>query len=99
MWRPCWDRLGGLLGVQEFPATAAVYAGLLGWLAGFETVTLAGMEGTGSYRGNRQVRRWLARHMAAGGTARSWSRRTRAPIATRLRAAGRAGCASSQRAR
>ena len=27
--------LGGLLGVREFPATAAGYAGLLGWLSGF----------------------------------------------------------------
>ena len=25
------DRVGGLLGVQEFPATAAGYASLLGW--------------------------------------------------------------------
>ena len=29
------DRIGGLLGVQEFPATAAGYASLLGWLSGF----------------------------------------------------------------
>ena len=28
------DPIGGLLGVQEFPATAAGYAGLPGWLAG-----------------------------------------------------------------
>ena len=29
------DPIGGLLGVQEFPATAGGYAGLLGWLGGF----------------------------------------------------------------
>src|SRR5580658_8115279 len=28
------DPIGGLLGVREFPATAAGYAGLLGWLGG-----------------------------------------------------------------
>jgi hypothetical protein len=31
------DRVGGLLGVQEFPAPAG-YARLLGWLGGFGTV-------------------------------------------------------------
>ncbi|HEY3977111.1 MAG TPA: IS110 family transposase [Streptosporangiaceae bacterium] len=55
------DRLGGLLGVREFPATAAGYAGLLDWLAGFGTVALAGIEGTGSYGAG------LARHLAAAG--------------------------------
>jgi transposase len=29
------DPIGGLLGVREFPVTAAGYAGLLGWLGGF----------------------------------------------------------------
>ena len=29
------DAMGGLLGVREFPATAAGYASLLGWLGGF----------------------------------------------------------------
>jgi transposase len=43
------DPVGGLLGVEEFPATAAGYARLLGWLAGFGTVCLVGIEGTGSY--------------------------------------------------
>ena len=43
------DPIGGLLGVREFPATAAGYAGLLAWLGGFGTVCLAGIEGTGSY--------------------------------------------------
>ena len=55
------DRLGGLLGVREFPATAAGYADLLGWLAGFGTVALVGVEGTGSYGAG------LARHLAAAG--------------------------------
>src|ERR1039457_4691542 len=43
------DPVGGLLGVREFPVTPAGYAGLLGWLGGFGTVCLAGIEGTGSY--------------------------------------------------
>ena len=43
------DPIGGLLGVKEFPVTAAGYAGLLGWLGGFGTVCLVGIEGTGSY--------------------------------------------------
>jgi hypothetical protein len=55
------DPIGGLLGVQEFPATAAGYAGLLGWLGGFGTVALVGIEGTGSYGAG------LTRHMAAAG--------------------------------
>ena len=55
------DPIGGLLGVAEFPATAAGYARLLDWLAGFGTVSLAGIEGTGSYGAD------LARHMATAG--------------------------------
>ena len=55
------DPIGGLLGVEEFPATAAGYARLLGWLAGFGTVALVGIEGTGSYGAG------LARHMATVG--------------------------------
>ena len=42
------DPIGGLLGVREFPATAAGYGRLLGWLGGFGTVCLVGIEGTGS---------------------------------------------------
>jgi transposase len=53
------DPVGGLLGVREFPVTAAGYAGLLGWLGGFGTVCLAGIEGTGSYGAG------LARHITA----------------------------------
>jgi transposase len=55
------DPVGGLLGVAEFPATAAGYARLLGWLGGFGTVCLVGIEGTGSYGAG------LARHLAAAG--------------------------------
>jgi transposase len=55
------DPIGGLLGVAEFPATPAGYARLLGWLGGFGTVCLVGIEGTGSYGAG------LARHVAAAG--------------------------------
>jgi transposase len=55
------DPIGGLLGVQEFPATAAGYARLLGWLGGFGTVALVGIEGTGSYGAG------LARHVTTAG--------------------------------
>jgi len=54
------DPLGGLLGVREFPATAAGYAGLLSWLGGFGTVALVGIEGTGSYGAG--LARYLATH-------------------------------------
>src|SRR5262249_58730593 len=53
------DAIGGLLGVQEFPATPDGYARLLAWLRGFGTVHLVGIEGTGSYGAG------LARHLAA----------------------------------
>ena len=56
------DPVGGLLGVREFPATAAGYAGLLDWqLGGFGTVCLVGIEGTGSYGAG------LARYVTAAG--------------------------------
>ncbi|MGO9296850.1 MAG: IS110 family transposase [Streptosporangiaceae bacterium] len=55
------DPIGGLLGVQEFPATAAGYGRLLEWLAGFGAVCLVGIEGTGSYGAG------LARHVTAAG--------------------------------
>ena len=53
------DSLGGLLGVREFPATAAGYADLLSWLGGFGDLALVGVEGTGSYGAG------LARYLAA----------------------------------
>jgi hypothetical protein len=52
---------GGLLGVREFPVTAAGYSLLLGWLGGFGTVCLAGIEGTGSYGAG------LARYLSTAG--------------------------------
>ena len=55
------DPIGGLLGVAEFPASPAGYAQLLGWLGGFGTVCLVGVEGTGSYGAG------LARHITAAG--------------------------------
>ena len=55
------DPIGGLLGIKEFQATTAGYARLLGWLAGFGTVCLVGIEGTGSYGAG------LARHVTAAG--------------------------------
>jgi transposase len=55
------DPIGRLLGVREFPATAAGYACLLGWLGRFGTVCLVGIEGTGSYGAG------LARHLTAAG--------------------------------
>jgi transposase len=55
------DPLGGLLGVREFPATAAGYADLLRWLSGFGNLALVGVEGTGSYGAG------LARYLAAAG--------------------------------
>ena len=58
------DPAGGLLGVREFPATAAGYADLLCWLGGFGAVALVGVEGTGSYGAG------LARHLAAAAAPR-----------------------------
>jgi transposase len=55
------DPIGGLLGVEQFPTTPAGYAALLGWLGGFGTVRLVGIEGTGSYGAG------LARHISAAG--------------------------------
>jgi transposase len=55
------DLIGGLLGVQEFPATAAGYAQLLDWLGAFGTVCLVGIEGTGSYGAG------LVRHVTTAG--------------------------------
>src|SRR5215472_6676726 len=55
------DPVGGLLGVEEFPAAPAGYVQLLGWLGGFGAVCLVGVEGTGSYGAG------LARHIAAAG--------------------------------
>ena len=55
------DPIGGLLGVRQFPATAAGYADLLEWLGEFGSAALVGIEGTGSYGAG------LARHVTAAG--------------------------------
>ena len=72
------DPVGGLLGVREFPVSAAGYTGLLGWLGGFGTVCLVGIEGTGSYGAG------LARHMSAAACGSSrWTARTGRTAAAR----------------
>src|ERR1700694_961208 len=43
------DALGGLLGVESFPATPAGYRSLVAWMGGFGPVARVGVEGTGSY--------------------------------------------------
>lgn len=55
------DEHGRLLGTESFETTAAGYRKLLGWLEGFGTVCLVGVEGTGSYGAG------LTRHLHAEG--------------------------------
>ncbi len=43
------DSNGGVLGVETFDTTTGGYRQLVGWLAGFGTISLVGVEGTGSY--------------------------------------------------
>ena len=43
------DRVGGLLGVEEFSTTPTGNRQLLVWLSGFGSVIRVGVEGTGSY--------------------------------------------------
>ena len=43
------DSAGMLVGSASFPTTRAGYRQLLGWMAGFGTLTRVGVEGTGSY--------------------------------------------------
>ena len=57
------DPIGGVLGVESFPASAPGYRELLGWLQSFGPVGLVGVEGTGSYGAG------LARHLRAAGVA------------------------------
>ena len=57
------DRVGGVLGVEAFPVSAAGYGELLGWLRTFGSVHLVGVEGTGSYGAG------LARHLRSAGVA------------------------------
>ena len=55
------DRIGGLLGVEQFTTTPAGNRQLLGWLAGFGPVVRVGVEGTGSYGAS------LARYLRRAG--------------------------------
>ena len=67
------DPIGGLLGVREFAATPAGYTALLDWLAGFGSVCLVGIEGTGSY-GAGLARRVTAAGIRVAGVDRSAGR-------------------------
>src|SRR6516162_6365936 len=51
------DNVGGLLGVESFPATPSGYRKLLGWMSSF---TRTGVEGTGAYGAG--LARYLHRH-------------------------------------
>jgi len=57
------DRTGRLLGTFEFPTTSAGYRELLRWLREHGSVSLVGVEGTGSYGAG------LARYLAREGVA------------------------------
>ncbi|HMK96377.1 MAG TPA: transposase [Acidimicrobiales bacterium] len=56
------DKIGGLLGVAEFPATRAGHGQLLAWLNSFGPIARVGIEGTSSYGAG------LARFLRALGT-------------------------------
>src|SRR3954468_23424584 len=53
--------IGGVLGVEAFPATPTGYRRLLGWMGTFGPVTRVGVEGTGAYGAG------LARYLRLGG--------------------------------
>jgi transposase len=55
------DGIGGLLGVEQFKATAAGSKALLAWLRSFGTPVRVGVEGTGSYGAG------LARYLRGAG--------------------------------
>jgi transposase len=57
------DRIGGLLGVEQFPTAAKGNERLLEWMTGFGTVVRVGVEGTGSYGAS------LARFLRSAGVA------------------------------
>ena len=59
----CLDGIGGLLGVEQFPTSAAGNKALLGWLHSFGAVDKVGVEGTGSYGAP------LARYLRRAGVA------------------------------
>ena len=72
------DPLGRLVGTESFPADAAGYKALLGWLEEFGEVTKVGVEGTSSY--GTGLARFLRRK--ASRSSRSTDR-TASPDATR----------------
>ena len=53
--------IGGVLGVETFPATAAGYRALTSWMRRFGTIGAVGVEGTGSYGAG------LARYLRGAG--------------------------------
>jgi transposase len=55
------DSNGGVLGVETFDTTTVGYQHLVGWLGGFGTISLVGVEGTGSYGAG------LTRHLTGKG--------------------------------
>jgi transposase len=57
------DMTGRRLGDRQFPATAAGYRELLGWLRTFGALQVVGIEGTGAYGAG------LARHLTGEGVA------------------------------
>ena len=58
------DSIGGLLGVESFPTTAAGCRMLMDWLTSFGPLERVGIEGTGSYGAG------LVRHVQALGAFR-----------------------------
>jgi transposase len=55
------DSNGGVLGIETFDTTTAGYRQLVAWLAGFGTISLVGVEGTGSFGAG------LTRHLTGKG--------------------------------
>jgi len=62
------DPVGGLLGVQEFPATAAGYASLLSWLRSFGILDVAGSKGPAA-----MARAWPATWPRPGCVSWKWT--------------------------
>jgi len=57
------DSNGGVLGVETFDTTTHGYRELVAWLAGFGTISLVGVEGSGSYGAG------VTRHLVGNGIA------------------------------
>ena len=65
------DPVGGLLGVREFPVTAAGYAGLLGWLGGSERCAWSGSRAPAA-----TAPAWPATCQPPGSGSSRWTART-----------------------